>query len=123
MMEQAQHDDAIGEGAFDERLAQEEYEGRLKVLKEMIEAEIRRRLVADRGVEAMARTLRKPLPEDVDFMHASREEMQQLQKAIYPLTRALAARLAPRRPPRPRGPPALRPPGRHSVSDRGGAGR
>src|SRR5437879_787825 len=88
--------DDRGEGAFDERLAREEYEGRLKVLKEMIEAEIRRRLVADRGVEAMARTLRKPLPEDVDFMHASREEMQQLQKAIYPLTRALAARLAQR---------------------------
>jgi uncharacterized protein with von Willebrand factor type A (vWA) domain len=97
MMEQAQQDQSIGEGAFDERLAREEYEGRLKVLKEMIEAEIRRRLVADRGVEAMARTLRKPLPEDVDFMHASREEMQQLQKAIYPLTRALAARLAQRR--------------------------
>src|SRR6476619_1820890 len=78
MMEQAEQDDAIGEGAFDERLAKEEYEGRLKVLKEMIETDIRRRLVADRGVEAMARTLRKPLPEDVDFMHASREEMQQL---------------------------------------------
>ena len=74
-----------------------------KVLKEMIEAEIRRRLVADRGVEAMARTLRKPLPEDVDFMHASREEMQQLQQAIYPLTRALAARLAQRRRHRHRG--------------------
>jgi uncharacterized protein with von Willebrand factor type A (vWA) domain len=103
MMQQAQDDQAIGEGAFDERLAREEYEGRLKVLKEMIEAEIRRRLVADRGVEAMARTLRKPLPEDVDFMHASREEMQQLQKAIYPLTRALAARLAQRRRHRHRG--------------------
>ena len=97
MMAQAEQDQLIGEGAFDERLAREEFEGRLKVLKEMIEAEIRRRLVADRGVEAMARTLRKPLPEDVDFMHASREEMQQLQKAIYPLTRALAARLAQRR--------------------------
>src|ERR1700722_2372437 len=103
MMAQAQQDQQIGEGAFDERLAREEYEGRLKVLKEMIEAEIRRRLVADRGVEAMARTLRKPLPEDVDFMHASREEMQQLQKAIYPLTRALAARLAQRRRHRHRG--------------------
>ena len=103
MMEQAQQDQQIGEGAFDERLAREEYEGRLKVLKEMIEAEIRRRLVADRGVEAMARTLRKPLPEDVDFMHASREEMQQLQKAIYPLTRALAARIAQRRRHRHRG--------------------
>ena len=116
MMEQAQQDDAIGEGAFDERLAQEEYEGRLKVLKEMIEAEIRRRLVADRGVEAMARTLRKPLPEDVDFMHASREEMQQLQKAIYPLTRALAARLAQRRRHRHRGTLDFRQTVRHSMS-------
>src|SRR5882757_1543704 len=97
MMAKAQEGEQIGEGAFDERLAKEDFEGRLKVLKEMIEAEIRKRLVADRGVEAMARTLRKPLPEDVDFMHASREEMQQLQKAIYPLTRALAARLAQRR--------------------------
>ena len=30
-------------------------------LRELVEEEIRRRLVADRGVEAMARTLRKPL--------------------------------------------------------------
>jgi len=116
MMEQAQADDAIGAGAFDDRLAREEYEGRLKVLKELIEAEIRRRLVADRGVEAMARTLRKPLPEDVDFMHASREEMQQLQKAIYPLTRALAARLAQRRRHRHRGTLDFRQTVRHSLS-------
>ncbi|GIT77165.1 MAG: hypothetical protein Ct9H300mP31_16960 [Acidimicrobiaceae bacterium] len=34
--------------------------------------------MADRGVEAMAKTLRKPLPEDVDFMHASREELANL---------------------------------------------
>ncbi len=116
MMAQAQQDQQIGEGAFDERLAREEYEGRLKVLKEMIEAEIRRRLVADRGVEAMARTLRKPLPEDVDFMHASREEMQQLQKAIYPLTRALAARLAQRRRHRHHGTLDFRQTVRHSLS-------
>jgi uncharacterized protein len=51
----------------------------------------------------MARTLRKPLPEDVDFMHASRDEMLALQRAIYPLTRALAARLAQRRRRRHRG--------------------
>jgi uncharacterized protein with von Willebrand factor type A (vWA) domain len=116
MMQQAREDEQIGEGAFDERLAQEDFEGRLKVLKEMIEAEIRRRLVADRGVEAMARTLRKPLPEDVDFMHASREEMQQLQRAIYPLTRALAARLAQRRRHRRRGHLDFRQTVRHSLS-------
>src|SRR5947207_32492 len=51
----------------------------------------------------MARTQRKPLPEDVDFMHASRDEMVALQRAIQPLTRALAARLAQRRRHRHRG--------------------
>jgi uncharacterized protein with von Willebrand factor type A (vWA) domain len=116
MMARAQESDQIGEGAFDERLAREDFEGRLKVLKEMIEAEIRRRLVADRGVDAMARTLRKPLPEDVDFMHASREEMQLLQRAIYPLTRALAARLAQRRRHRRRGHLDFRQTVRHSMS-------
>jgi uncharacterized protein with von Willebrand factor type A (vWA) domain len=85
------------------RLQAEEYQARLRMLRELVEAEIRRRLVADRGVEAMARTLRKPLPEDVDFMHASREEMLALQRAIYPLTRSLAARLAQRRRRRNRG--------------------
>src|ERR1035437_9247457 len=96
-----------GDGPADElgaRLQGEEFQSRLRVLRELIESEIRRRLVADRGVEAMARTLRKPLPEDVDFMHASREEMLALQRAIYPLTRELAARLSQRRRRRPRDP-------------------
>ncbi|HEX2736563.1 MAG TPA: VWA domain-containing protein, partial [Acidimicrobiia bacterium] len=99
-----------------DRLQQEEFEARLRELRDIVEAEIRRRLVADRGVEAMARTLRKPLPEDVDFMHASREEMQALQRAIYPLTRALAARLAQRRRRRNRGALDFRSTVRHSLS-------
>ncbi len=98
------------------RFEQEEFQSRLKEFRELVEAEIRRRLVADRGVEAMARTLRKPLPEDVDFMHASREEMQQLQRAIEPLTRALAARLAQRRKRRNRGHLDFRATVRHSLS-------
>jgi uncharacterized protein with von Willebrand factor type A (vWA) domain len=64
----------------------------------------------------MARTLRKPLPEDVDFMHASRDEMQALQRAIYPLTRALAARLAQRRRRKNRGHLDFRSTVRHSLS-------
>jgi uncharacterized protein with von Willebrand factor type A (vWA) domain len=102
--------------ALAERLQREEFEARLRRLRELVEVEIRRRLVADRGAEAMARTLRKPLPEDVDFMHASREEMQALQRAIYPLTRALAARLAQRRRRRNRGHLDFRSTVRHSLS-------
>ncbi|MCB1272091.1 MAG: VWA domain-containing protein [Microthrixaceae bacterium] len=82
---------------LEERLEHDEYESRIEQFKQEVEAEIRRRLVADRGVEAMAKTLRKPLPEDIDFMHASREEMVSLRKALQPLTRRLAVRLARKR--------------------------
>jgi uncharacterized protein with von Willebrand factor type A (vWA) domain len=116
LLEQAQLDGEVGGDPLEQRLAREDFEGRLRELKQMIEAEIRRRLVADRGVEAMARTLRKPLPEDVDFMHASRDEMATLQRAIYPLTRALAARLAMRRRHRHRGHLDFRSTVRHSLS-------
>jgi uncharacterized protein with von Willebrand factor type A (vWA) domain len=99
-----------------ERLEREEYENRIEDLKREIEAEIRRRLVADRGAEAMAKTLRKPLPEDVDFMHASREEMANIRKAIQPLTRKLAARLARKRKHKRRGPLDFRATVRQSLS-------
>ena len=107
----AEPDDTLAD-----RFQREEFEARLREFRELVESEIRRRLVGDRGVEAMARTLRKPLPEDVDFMHASREEMQQLQRAIEPLTRALAARLAQRRRRRNRGQLDFRATVRHSLS-------
>jgi uncharacterized protein len=104
---------------LEERLERDEYESRVDQLRKEIEAEIRRRLVADRGVEAMARTLRKPLPEDVDFMHASREEMASLRKAIYPLTRKLAVRLARKRRHGRKGPLDFRSTVRHSLSTGG----
>jgi uncharacterized protein with von Willebrand factor type A (vWA) domain len=104
---------------LEERLERDEYEARIEQLRKEIEAEIRRRLVADRGVEAMARTLRKPLPEDVDFMHASREEMAALRKAIYPLTRKLAVRLARKRRHGRKGPLDFRSTVRHSLSTGG----
>jgi uncharacterized protein with von Willebrand factor type A (vWA) domain len=97
LMEQANQDAPEPLTPLEERLERDEFEHRIEEFRSEIEAEIRRRLVADRGVEAMAKTLRKPLPEDIDFMHASREEMVQLRKALQPLTRRLAVRLARKR--------------------------
>ena len=82
---------------LEERLARDEITTRLDRLRKELEDEIRRRLVADRGTEALARSLRKPLPEDIDFMHASRDELMALRRAIHPLTRKLAVRLARKR--------------------------
>src|SRR5690606_22755428 len=104
---------------LEERLERDEYESRIDQLRKELEAEIRRRPAAARGVEAMARTLRKPLPEDVDFMHASREEMASLRKAIYPLTRKLAVRLARKRRHGRRGPLDFRSTVRQSLSTGG----
>ncbi|HLU42654.1 MAG TPA: VWA domain-containing protein [Microthrixaceae bacterium] len=119
LVQQAREDAATPLTPFEERLERDEYEARIDKLRKEIEAEIRRRLVADRGVEAMARTLRKPLPEDVDFMHASREEMVALRKAIYPLTRKLAVRLARKRRHGRKGPLDFRSTIRHSLSTGG----
>ncbi|HSJ84813.1 MAG TPA: VWA domain-containing protein [Acidimicrobiia bacterium] len=89
--------DDQGLSEFDQRLLREEVEARIEHLREQIEEEIRRRLVADRGRDAVARTLRRPLIEDVDLMHATTKDLQEMEAAIEPLTRKLAARLARRR--------------------------
>ncbi len=115
MLEEVESENT-GLDSLNQRLLKDEYEHRIEELKKQIEAEIRRRLVADRGIEAMAKTLRKPLPEDVDFMHASREEMVALKRAIWPLTRKLAARLARKRRHGRKGPLDFRNTVRHSLS-------
>jgi uncharacterized protein len=102
-----------------ERLERDEAKAAIDRFKSEIEAEIRRRLVADRGAEALARSIRKPLPEDVDFMHATREELATLRRVIQPLTRKLAVRLARKRRHGRRGPLDFRSTMRHSLSTGG----
>jgi uncharacterized protein with von Willebrand factor type A (vWA) domain len=116
MLQEAQLQATDGMTPLEERLTRDEYEARLDMLRKEIEAEIRRRLVADRGAEAMAKTLRKPLPEDIDFMHATRDELASLRRAIYPLTRKLAVRLARKRRHGRKGPLDFRNTVRHSLS-------
>ncbi len=101
---------------LDDRLAGDELRSRMEALREGIEDEVRRRLVADRGPEAVARALRKPLPEDVDFLHATREEVAALRRAMEPLARRMAVRLARKRRHHRRGPLDFRSTVRHSLS-------
>ena len=107
-------DDALGQ-----RLARDEAKARIDALKAAVEQEIRERLVEDRGAEALARSTRKPLPEDLDVMHANRDEMAQLERALRPLSRKLAVRLARKRRHKRRGPVDLRKTVRRSLSTGG----
>jgi uncharacterized protein len=95
LMEAMTGDDDLSD--FEERLLREEVGALIERLREEVQEEIRRRLVADRGREAVARTLRRPLIEDVDLMHATSNDLAEMEAAIGPLTRKLAAKLARRR--------------------------
>jgi hypothetical protein len=75
----------------------DEYRRRLAQLRAEVEGEVHRRLVEDRGAEAVARATRRPLPEDVDFMHLGKEELAALQRTIQPLARKLAVQMARKR--------------------------
>jgi uncharacterized protein len=104
---------------LEERLLGDEYRLRIEQLRQEVEEEIRRRLVADRGAEALARSVRKPLPEDIDVMHATREELAELHRALRPLSRKLAVRLARRRRHGRKGPLDFRATVRRSLSTGG----
>jgi uncharacterized protein with von Willebrand factor type A (vWA) domain len=88
---------AAGRSAMDHKLTADEYRRRVDGVRLEVESEIRRRLVADRGAEAVARTLRRPLPEDVDFLNASPEQLAAIRQALQLLSKKLAARLAHKR--------------------------
>ncbi len=120
LMEQAQSG-AAGGGLTDleERLAADEYKARIEKFRRAVETEIRRRLVEDRGAEALARSVRKPLPEDIDVMHATRDELAMLHRALQPLSRKLAVRLARKRRHGRKGPLDFRATMRRSLSTGG----
>jgi uncharacterized protein with von Willebrand factor type A (vWA) domain len=119
LMEAARQEAPGGMTGLEERLVADEYRARIERLRQAVESEIRRRLVEDRGAEALAKSLRKPLPEDIDVMHASRDELAALHRALHPLSRKLAVRLARKRRHGRRGPLDFRATMRRSLSTGG----
>jgi uncharacterized protein with von Willebrand factor type A (vWA) domain len=108
-----------GDDGLVRMLLTEEYERRVADFQREVEAEIRRRLVADRGAADVARTLRKPLPEDAGFLTGSATQIAQLRETVQPLARKLAAKLAQRHRHRRRGPLDFRRTVRESMSTGG----
>ena len=101
------------------RLEAEGYEAQLTRFRQLVEAHVRQRLVEDRGAAAVARTLRRPLPEDADFLTSSRDQIADMRAVLDPLTRRLAGRLAIKRRRGRRGPLDFRRTVRRSLSTGG----
>lgn len=111
-----------GEGSLDggdflrDMFRRDEYEARIRSVRTAVEAEVVRRLVAMRGPAEVSRALRRPLPEDVDLLHATGSDIAALRRALVPLSRRLATRLGRSRRHRRQGRVDVRNTIRHSLS-------
>ena len=90
-------EDEQGLTPLQERLFRDEFEARLRTFQQEVEAEIRRRAAAQRGLEQVAERMTRPPVEDLDFFHLSAEDQAQLRAQIQPLARKLATRVAVKR--------------------------
>jgi len=89
--------------ALARRLRLESSQAQVTRFRQAVEAQVRQRLVADRGADAVARTLRRPLPEDVDFLTSSQDQIIAMRAVVDALARKLGGRLAEKRRHRQRG--------------------
>ena len=86
-----------GEDAVDERIHQAAADRMIGTIRDEVRSEVLRRLVAERGAENVARSVRAPLVEHIDLQHGTRQEIQAVERAVAPLARRLATRLSQRR--------------------------
>jgi uncharacterized protein with von Willebrand factor type A (vWA) domain len=84
-------------GGLAEKVARQTIAERIRAFEAAVEAEVRRRLAEDRGADQVARAVTQPLVEQVDFLRASRADLIELRRTVYPLARRLATRLTARR--------------------------
>ena len=84
-------------GGLAEKVARQMLTERIKAFESYVEGEVRRRLAEEKGVERIAKTAVKPLVDQVDFLRATRADLAELRRTVYPLARRLATRLTARR--------------------------
>ena len=70
---------------------------RIGAFRATVEAEVRRRVAEERGVERSPGPRCRPLVDQVDFLRRTRDDLAALRRTVHPLARRLATRLAARR--------------------------
>jgi uncharacterized protein with von Willebrand factor type A (vWA) domain len=85
------------DSGLEERIRRDHAEALVEMVRDQVDREVTARLVDERGAEAVAASRRVPLLEDVDLMHATRMEIDAIERVVAPLAKKLATRLSQRR--------------------------
>ncbi|MEU6819270.1 VWA domain-containing protein [Streptomyces atriruber] len=86
-----------GQAEFTDRLLADEIRRRIEGFRERVRTEARRRVAERRGTEEIALRAVATTADRVDFLLAGRGHLDELRRAVHPLARKLATRLAARR--------------------------
>ncbi|MEV0906730.1 vWA domain-containing protein [Streptomyces hokutonensis] len=86
-----------GDAGFTDRLLDDEIRQRIEGFRRQVAGEARRRIAERRGRDEIARRAVAPTADRVDFLFAGRAQLAELRRAVQPLARKLATRLAARR--------------------------
>ncbi|CCK25521.1 hypothetical protein BN159_1142 [Streptomyces davaonensis JCM 4913] len=86
-----------GSSGFTDRLLEDEIRQRIEAFRALVSAEARRRVAERRGRDEIARRAVAPTADRVDFLFAGKAQLAELRRAVQPLARKLATRLAARR--------------------------
>lgn len=76
-----------------EQLFRRRFAARIARFDGMIATEARRRIAEDRGTERIAASVIRPPLEQIDFLAATRSDLVQLRRELYPLAQRLATRM------------------------------
>ncbi|MFE9423977.1 VWA domain-containing protein [Kitasatospora sp. NPDC006697] len=82
---------------FTDRLTADEIRRRIQDFRGQVGTEARRRVAELRGTDRIARRAVAPTVDQIDFLYAGRDQLAELRRAVGPLSRKLATRLAARR--------------------------
>ncbi len=86
-----------GGGGFTERLERDEIRQSIELFREMVASEARRRTAEIRGRDVVTRHAVRQGTNRVDFLSASKQQLEELRRTVQPLSRKLATRLAAKR--------------------------
>jgi uncharacterized protein with von Willebrand factor type A (vWA) domain len=77
-----------------EQVARRRFAERIARFEDLVNGEVRRRIAEESGIEKIARSAVRPPLEQVDFLRVTRTDLAALRRAVYPVARRLATRLA-----------------------------